>query len=129
MADETEPRIIDGHHAYVRATQYSIGCLPDDPLDGSSWDLHVEFTGAHRFGEPRPADQQWAVRMRGHWCLSRDGKWDMESIPSERTDEWLAEHRFDLETALRLAKEHAPHVTVNGLTAAGLLAWRAQRKN
>lgn len=126
MTDQTEP---DGITPHTRITQYAVGCLPDDPIDGSHWDIHVEFTGAHRYGKPRPDNQKWAVRLRGSWCLSNEGTWDMESIPSERTDEWFETHRFDLETALRLAAEQAPHVVINGLTPAGLLAWRKQRRD
>lgn len=48
--------------------------------------------------------------------------WDYEMRPSEREDEWLATHRFDEAIALRLAKEAAPHVTVNGRTVADALA-------
>jgi hypothetical protein len=55
----------------------------------------------------------WAVRWMSR-CLSRDGEWTLEPIPSSRTDEFLAAHRFDLDTALRLAKEAAPKITVNG---------------
>lgn len=38
-----------------------------------------------------------------------------------REDDWLAAHRFDLDTALKLAREAAPHVTVNGRTVADAL--------
>jgi hypothetical protein len=66
----------------------------------------------------------WAVRLRGR-CLGADGEWDWEHIPSERTDEWLHSHRFDLETALKLAVEVAPTITVNGYTVADALAEEA----
>ena len=55
----------------------------------------------------------WAVRRMGR-CLNRRGEWSYEPIPSSRTDRWLRAHRFDLETALRLAEKAAPKVTVNG---------------
>lgn len=35
----------------------------------------------------------WAVRRNGD-CLSRDGTWSYEPMPSNRTDAWLALHRF-----------------------------------
>jgi hypothetical protein len=38
--------------------------------------------------------------------------------PHGRSAAWLAAHRFDLDTALRLAQAAAPTVTVNGRTAA-----------
>jgi hypothetical protein len=39
---------------------------------------------------------------------------------------WLAEHRFDLDTALTLAREKAPHLKVNGWTVADELSgWKS----
>jgi hypothetical protein len=48
--------------------------------------------------------------------------------PSEREDDWLDTHRFDLDTALKLAKEQAPLVTVNGYTVTDALRMAQQRK-
>jgi hypothetical protein len=98
---------------YVRATQYAVNLLPEteDVLGGHCFEITVEYRGHDR----------WAV-ARGRQCLGTDGTWSWESIPSEREDEWLDTHRFDLDTALRLAKEAAPGVTVNGRTAADALA-------
>lgn len=96
---------------YVRATRYVVNLLPDSDPHGHVFELTVEWRG----------NDQWAV-LNGHWCLSADGDWDYERQPSERADDWIATHRFDLDTALRLAKEAAPDVTVNGRTAAQALA-------
>jgi hypothetical protein len=57
----------------------------------------------------------WAVHRRSR-CLGTDGVWDYEPLPSERDDDWLTTHRFDEQTALRLAEEQAQLVTVNGIT-------------
>ncbi len=54
-------------------------------------------------------------------CLSSSGDWDFEPRVSEREDDWLAEHRFDLDTALQLALQQAPDVMVNGRTAQEVL--------
>lgn len=35
----------------------------------------------------------WAVRS-GSMCLSTNGEWDWEPMPSSRDDEWIATHRF-----------------------------------
>ncbi len=35
----------------------------------------------------------WAVRWQGD-CLSVDGEWEWEPSPSNRTDDWLARHRY-----------------------------------
>lgn len=98
----------------VRPTQYEVSCLPEDDMDAHLWALAVEYRGRGR----------WAVRHHGQ-CLGRDGSWSYESIPSERRDEWLVEHRFPLEEALALAKQHAPLVRINRFTAADYLARQA----
>lgn len=125
MTDTTNP-IVDGTTVHTRATSYTVTCLPDDPHGGDAWDVKVEFRGAWKWLEPRPADEQWAVVLRGHWQLGRDGKW--ASKPGSDNDEyedWITAHRFNLETALKAAAEAAPHVVVNGMTPAQVLARRA----
>lgn len=94
---------------YVEATRYTVSMWPPDSesIDRHVWDLSVE----------QRAPGRWAVYHLRR-CLAADGTWSVEPIPSERTDEWKVRHRFDLGTALRLAREAAPHVVVNGLTAA-----------
>lgn len=52
---------------------------------------------------------QWVVHHQGEY-LDKDGRWTLE------------EHRFDEETAKRLAVEAAPHVVVNGKTIGDVLA-------
>jgi hypothetical protein len=96
---------------YVFTTRVSVNLLPPSDPHGHVFEITVEYRGR----------DQWAI-LRNGWCLSRDGAWDYELRPSEREDDWLDAHRFDLDTALRLAKEAAPGVTVNGLTAAQALA-------
>lgn len=55
----------------------------------------------------------WAVRLRGH-CLSTTGKWDHEPLSSERSDEWLAAHRFQTATAAISAARAAMKGDANG---------------
>jgi hypothetical protein len=88
-----------------RVTEYTVCALPEDDINAGSFAITVAYRGRNL----------WAV-SRHRRCLGADGNWDYESIPSERRDEWLAAHRFDEQTALRLAVEHAPKVTVNGWT-------------
>ncbi|MFI9344973.1 hypothetical protein ACIG0D_27460 [Streptomyces sp. NPDC052773] len=91
----------------VQATRYEVSLLPEGDINRLSFTINVEYRGGDR----------WAV-VRHRQCMNAQGEWSWESVPSEREDEWLAEHRFDLDTALRLAKQAAPHVVVNGHTAA-----------
>lgn len=49
----------------------------------------------------------WAVRTDGVSCLNAQGIWGYEPSPSDRSDAWLSDHRFDLVRALQLAQEQA----------------------
>jgi hypothetical protein len=96
----------------VQATRYTVNCMPADSApDAHVFELTVEWRGHDR----------WAIIRHGE-CLDQDGNWSWERLPSSREDEWLARHRFDLDTALELAKQAAPLVNVNGLTPATALA-------
>jgi hypothetical protein len=90
----------------VQATGYEVSLLPEGDVNRLSFTINVEYRG----------DDRWAI-VRHRQCMNAQGEWSWESIPSGREDDWLAEHRFDLDTALRLAKEQAPKLMVNGMTA------------
>lgn len=96
---------------YAHVTEYTVSALPEDNINHG----HMSITVAYR------GRGLWAV-SRHRMCLGRDGEWDWESIPSERTDEWLADHRFTRREALKLARQEAPNLTVNGHTVADVLA-------
>lgn len=99
--------------AMADATEYTICAIPDrNSINWHTYAIQVAYRGKGR----------WAV-VRNSWCLGTDGTWDYERRPSDRADEWLATHRFDLDTALRLAREAAPGITVNGRTAAEVAVW------
>src|SRR5690606_2902511 len=100
----------------VQATRYTVNCLPENGIDSHVFEITVEYRGRGL----------WAVKRHSQ-CLAADGTWDWEMRPSEREDDWLAEHRFDLDTALKLAKEAAPKVTVNGFTVTDALRMAQQR--
>lgn len=97
--------------ATARVTEYQVSCVPDDFIDAPAFALTVEWRG----------EDTWAI-CRFSRCLGSDGVWDHEPIPSDREDEWIATHRFTEDEALRLAKEAAPKVVVNGWTVAAVLA-------
>ena len=92
--------------ATCQATEYEVSILLEGDIDRHRFAITVQYRG----------EGCWAVTRHGS-CLGSDGKWSREPIPSERGDTWLAAHRFDLDTALRLARDAAPHVVVNGHTA------------
>jgi len=103
--------VSDDFNKLVKVTEYTVSLLPDDHIDAGAFEIRVQYRGRGLWG---------VCRMRQ--CLGADGQWDWESIPSERGDEWLKAHRFELQDALRRALDAAPSVTVNGRTAAEALA-------
>lgn len=78
----------------------------DHPED----DQHFAVTVEHR------GEGQWAVCHMGY-CFNAAGQSTYEPQVSNREEEWLAQHRFDLPTAIRLALHVAPLITCNGMTA------------
>lgn len=90
----------------VTIPRYEVSIFPE----GVDARRHFVITVAFR------GDDRWAV-FDGPRCLGADGEWEYEPLTSARDEEWLATHRFDLDTALGLAREAAPRVTVNGRTA------------
>jgi hypothetical protein len=92
--------------AVVQATRYEVSILPEGDINRPVFTINVEYRGEGR----------WAV-VRHHQCLNAAGEWSYELRPSEREDDWLDDHRFDLGTAQRLAKQAAPYLIVNGRTA------------
>jgi hypothetical protein len=101
----------------VTATRYEVTCYPYDDINRSSLEVTVEYRGRGK----------WAVLLRTR-CLGADGEWDWERLPSERADDWLAEHRFELDDALRRAKEIAPTLTLNGSTIDEVVALEDRRR-
>jgi hypothetical protein len=100
----------------VQATEYVVSALPeDDGKQGWSYGTSFDLTVAYR------GNDRWAVIALGR-CLDINGEWSHESSPSNRTDEWLATHRFDLTTAIELAKRHVEDVKINGYTVADVRA-------
>ncbi len=91
---------------WAEPTAFTVCAVPETVQD---WDVFAITVD-------RTAPGRWAVRRRSR-CLNDAGVWEYESIPSERSDDFLARCRFDLDTALRLAKEIAPTISVNGWTA------------
>lgn len=83
----------------VQATRYEVNLLPENADPSGIYAVTVEYRG----------DDRWAV-LRHSLCLSTSGRWDRERNTSEREDDWLDAHRFDLDTALRLAAEQAADI-------------------
>lgn len=92
---------------WSKPTTFTVCAVPETVRDWDIFAITVEETAPGR----------WAVR-RGKRCLDRDGVWEWEPIPSERDADLLARCRFDLDTALDMARRAAPELKSNGITAA-----------
>ncbi|MYZ37106.1 MULTISPECIES: hypothetical protein [unclassified Streptomyces] len=90
-----------------QATEYEVSLLPENDINRHVYTITVQYRGEGR----------WAV-TRHSSCLGADGTWEFGVKEYDRGDNWLNSHRFDLDTALRLAREQAPQIVVNGRTAA-----------
>lgn len=90
----------------VQITEYEVSILPEGDINRPLYTINVSYRGEGR----------WAA-VRHHACLNSKGEWSYELRPSEREDDWLAEHRFNRMTALELARKAAPQIVVNGQTA------------
>lgn len=111
----------------VQPTRYVVSCLPEGHDERFTYTVQVEYR----------CDDLWAVRCRSRF-LGSDGTWSHGFAWSEGPDEpatevemdsfdteqavWLAAHRFDHDTALRLAREQAPLLAYRGRTVADALA-------
>jgi len=101
-----EPEPVVDIPVFEMLTTYTISVLPEGHIDRPIFEITVEYRDRGK----------WAVcRMRQ--CLSVDGQWHFEPNPSGRDDDWLASHRFDLDAALSMAREAAPNVRCNRVTA------------
>jgi hypothetical protein len=87
---------------HERVSEYTVCALPEGHREYWHFAVTVNLRG----------DGRWTVANCGY-VLSADGTWAPETSDSDR---------FDLDTALRLAREAAPHVTVSGWTRTAVLA-------
>ena len=96
----------------IMETAYSITALPADDPEVHHWTLHVKRFGADR----------WSLGWGGRSWNFTTGEWQPTwGSPS------VEDLCTDLDTALARAAVLAPVVSVNGKTAAQLLAWRAEQ--
>lgn len=111
-AKDATPASTSPPRAVARATRYTVTCIPPDSApDAHVWALYVE--------EKR--DGSWVVTDGFGWM---DGELTFQDRPYPACC-----HDFD--TAMRLAKEAAPKVVINGRTVVEALAiaaeWKARR--
>lgn len=96
----------EGVIATALATTYTIAISGGDP-DLEEFNHHVLMMTVERRGPDR-----WAI-CRHRQCLNVEGEWSYEFNSSDREEDWLATHRFDLGGALRLAQAEALRIYAN----------------
>lgn len=101
---------------HSRLTEITFSALPEDNINHGIYSVTVTWRGGEHYAVKRLSQ-----------CLGADGTWDYEPSPSNRDDEWIAEHHFDYDTACRLAAEACRHITVNGLTVTDALRRAGER--
>lgn len=99
----------------VETTEYRVSAFPDPTHELAR---HYTVTVQQRGGD------RWAVLHNG-LCLSADGVWDYDDAETRAGAGWVDSHRFDLETALSLAKGQAKVVRFRNIKAA--TAWDRYR--
>lgn len=101
----------------TKPTRYTVTCLPHNHPEAYHYSLTLEFRGQGK----------WAVCRDGECYNPVTGKFDYESLPSERAAEWKRQHRFTLQDARKYATQLAPTLTVNGHTVDDAIAmWSDQ---
>lgn len=120
------------HEVYVTPESFRVTIVPAKCLRGTDlrhWNLAVEPVAAHFAvfydGE---LDDGWIVTDGGR-VLGKDGSaWSYALGSDAAVPAWMAAHvHARLADALDAARDFAPKVTVNGLTAAEVLARHRER--
>lgn len=95
----------------VQATRYTVTVLPAGYESHDDWHFFVvtvQYRGGGRWAVYKGAYEYSSLPS----ALSATGEWDMEGSQEREDPGWLDTHRFDLDTALGLAKEVAPAVGI-----------------
>lgn len=97
----------------LKTTRYDVSCLPESHPDRHAYTLLVEYRGRGK----------WCVRDDVGFCYDRDGNRSYESLPTNRTCEYLERHRFSMLDALMLAKQLAPLIVRSGMSVEQVAAF------
>jgi hypothetical protein len=100
----------------VLPTRYAVSCLPEGHDDRWTFTIQIRYRGRGRYAIEHGIRQ---YGTDGTWSYEPD--WAEDGSDEKAEDAWLDAHRFDHDTALRLAKELAPRLTYRGRTVADAL--------
>lgn len=98
--------VIEGVHA----VKYYVTVLPDYEIydDWSFFVVTVTWRGRGRYAVYQGAWESSSLPTVANGM----GEWDYEGSEQREDEAWLSTHRFDLETALTIARKLAPSVGI-----------------
>ncbi|MFG2395440.1 hypothetical protein ACGFYF_42405 [Streptomyces lavendulae] len=119
-------------NVFVEPVRYLVSCLPESHPERRNFTVQVQYW-----------DGWWSVRWRSR-LLGSTGTWSWPFSPADspepstaapddelaqkRRSQWLADHRFDHDTALALAEKVAAELrTKDGLSVTDVLVQAARR--
>jgi hypothetical protein len=103
----------------VLPTAYVVSCLPLGHDERWEYTINVRHQQGGLYAVQHGLSY-WGTD--GRWSLQPGGISEDDEPDDPATVEWEAAHRFDNETALRLAVVQAPRLTYRGRTVADALA-------
>jgi hypothetical protein len=93
--------VLDGIH--IRTTEVTVSAVPE-PASGRDADYDLYDMASMKVSWR--GNETYAV-LRRSACLSSNGEWHHEPTNTNRSEEFIATHRFDYDTAVALAAEHS----------------------
>ena len=101
--DEEAKRCAAQFHDRITRAAALLRQLPPEGLEAIRYCVEEDGAVIQRTSR---APESWAIRA-GSACMSTTGEWDIEPMPSDRTDEWLANHRWPSAAAAWAALQQA----------------------
>ncbi|MGW0577334.1 hypothetical protein ACWD25_15455 [Streptomyces sp. NPDC002920] len=102
----------------VQPTAYVVSCLPEGHDERLTYTVNVVYRGAGLYAVKRNLKFADAA---GTWEYEPGWPEDGGQADADAEEAWLAAHRFDHDTALKLARELAPTLTYRGRTVTDAL--------
>lgn len=100
---------MDDVQPIVIPVAYEVSLLPEDHPERYRYVVTVAYRGDDRYAV---LNGSTSARM----CLNaKTGEWDFEPQATDRTERWLAEHRFTLQEALERAGWEATRMERGGV--------------
>jgi hypothetical protein len=104
--------------ATITPTRYVISCLPEGHDERFTYTIQVGYRGNGLYTVRHTLK---FADIHGNWDYEPPSLEDSSEADERAHETWLDAHRFDLDTALALARKLAPLLTYRGRTVADAL--------